>query len=38
VFNERLNLCDDGENFGNTKKSTIHLIPEHHFDKIRNYD
>jgi len=31
VFNECLNMSDVGENFSNTKKSRINLLPEHHY-------
>jgi len=29
VFTECINLCDVGENFSNTKKPIINLLPEH---------
>ena len=31
MFTECINLCDIGENFSNTKKTTANLLPEHQY-------
>ena len=36
VFNDCTNLCGNGENFRNTKKPTINMLPEHQFPS--NYE
>jgi len=36
VFSEWLNMSDVGENFSNTKKPKISLVPDINNDQIRN--